>query len=959
MKYILRILVFPFFFTIPVLFGQVPSNQWLQLDKEKRNIHVNAILKDNQGYIWVATSEGLFQFDGYNFLTRKSAPSLQKQNVTAFACTKSGVLWWGCKDGTLGYVKADSLVALRTNGIVPKTRINTIYEDALHRIWFATNGEGIFVYDGTRLKTISSANGLTDDVVYTLTKDSSGNVYAGTDQGISVCTGSAAEIKITAFRDNAKLPDNIVRSLLWIHQRLMIGTQDLGIFIYDFSENKFVYDFTANCRNYGSWNKFLMADSILYGGTNQGLVKINLENRKGVRENTTGIASKINDLVLDNENNLWVACNEGLYKSSDEKFQFITRNGADNFTFIHTILADRKGRLWFTPDQGLRCLEVNDLGVPQVKSFTITPPEKLIDIVTLCEDPYGFIWIGTVGAGIFRLNPDDGVIRKITAVPALNSANILSIARNKKELWIAGFEGVYRCTFTDPNNFSFENFGKSTPLNNNYVYQVFPDSRGRIWFALDGQGLMVYDGKQILQYAEKNGLKSNVLYSITEDKKNNIWFSTHDAGLYRFDGKQFYNFSLEQGLSNLSISSLTCDREGNILAVNQTGVDIILNETHQVITIGAEYGISDINPDANSITTDPTGIIWIGTETGIIRYSPSAFARTVPLRCTLTQVTLFLSPFDTLSRHSFRYDENNFSFDYVALHYSNTGKVYYRYLLEGFSTSWNDTKERTVNYPKLPPGEYTFKVMASLSKDFSQASVASYRFVISEAFWKTGWFRLMFVACLAALLVAYVRQRERQLKSVERLQQEKIQFQFQTLKSQVNPHFLFNSFNTLISFIEENPKAAVDYVGHLSEFFRNIVTYREKDVIPLQEELRIIENYYFIQKKRYGESLVLKVDVGDALNKASCIPPLTLQILVENAIKHNAVSKETPLYISVVTDSKHLVIENNINLKMHTEPSSGMGLQNIRSRYRMLSDLPVEITSEKEYFRVKLPLLFT
>jgi len=193
---------------------------------------------------------------------------------------------------------------------------------------------------------------------------------------------------------------------------------------------------------------------------------------------------------------------------------------------------------------------------------------------------------------------------------------------------------------------------------------------------------------------------------------------------------------------------------------------------------------------------------------------------------------------------------------------------------------------------------------------------------------------------------------------MQQMKQEKIQFQFQVLRNQINPHFLFNSFNTLVSIIEDNPKMAVGYVEHLSEFFRNIVNYRDKDVITLGEEITLMKTYFYLQQKRYGDHLKLDINVSEEAKKHTFIPPLTMQLLLENAIKHNAVSKETPLLVELFTeDDKWLVLRNNINPKLRKEIGSGMGLQNIINRYNLLTKEPVLINNDKVHFTVSLPIL--
>lgn len=151
---------------------------------------------------------------------------------------------------------------------------------------------------------------------------------------------------------------------------------------------------------------------------------------------------------------------------------------------------------------------------------------------------------------------------------------------------------------------------------------------------------------------------------------------------------------------------------------------------------------------------------------------------------------------------------------------------------------------------------------------------------------------------------------------------------------------------------------AVDYVGQLSGFFRNIVNYRDRDLIPLGEEINILKTFFYLQQKRYGNHLELNINIPEEDKKRISIPPLTLQLLIENAIKHNAVSKETPLTINLyVEKGKHLIIKNNINRKLTPKSGAGMGLQNIVNRYNLLSSEPVKVLNDGIYFTVILPVL--
>ena len=144
----------------------------------------------------------------------------------------------------------------------------------------------------------------------------------------------------------------------------------------------------------------------------------------------------------------------------------------------------------------------------------------------------------------------------------------------------------------------------------------------------------------------------------------------------------------------------------------------------------------------------------------------------------------------------------------------------------------------------------------------------------------------------------------------------------------------------------------------LSKFFRDILDYRDKDLIPLSEELKLIDTYYYLQQKRYCENLSLEIEVGRKAIQ-SLIPPMVLQMLVENAIKHNVVSAEQPLRVRIFTDEKHIIIINNLQPKKAGIPSTGIGLANIRNRYKLMGFGETAIDTSTDEFIVKLPIIYS
>ncbi|MEZ5197033.1 MAG: histidine kinase [Bacteroidales bacterium] len=200
--------------------------------------------------------------------------------------------------------------------------------------------------------------------------------------------------------------------------------------------------------------------------------------------------------------------------------------------------------------------------------------------------------------------------------------------------------------------------------------------------------------------------------------------------------------------------------------------------------------------------------------------------------------------------------------------------------------------------------------------------------------------------------------REKRLRKKQEALRERIRFQFENLKSQINPHFLFNSFSTLVALIDQDRDIAIEYVEELSDMFRNVLEYKDLDVISLSEELAIIHNYYKIQKKRYGKNLELTISEIKRKDEIK-IPPLSLQLLVENAIKHNVVSKDQPLQIRIFTDDKkgYLYVENVLQEKKETEHSTGIGIRNIIERYHLLTDRKIDVIKTETSFKIGLPYI--
>jgi sensor histidine kinase YesM len=188
------------------------------------------------------------------------------------------------------------------------------------------------------------------------------------------------------------------------------------------------------------------------------------------------------------------------------------------------------------------------------------------------------------------------------------------------------------------------------------------------------------------------------------------------------------------------------------------------------------------------------------------------------------------------------------------------------------------------------------------------------------------------------------------------LEKQNYLMKYEALKNQVNPHFLFNSLNVLSSLIYQDTEKSDRFIKKFSEVFRYVLEINQEKLVPIKKELNFLDSYFFLQKIRYGENLKLSINIGaHVLNQQ--IPPLTLQLVVENAIKHNVISKTQQLYISIENHEKNLIIKNNYQYRGTLNGSTGIGQKNILQKYQLIAQKLPEFYIEDQDYIVSLPII--
>ena len=198
--------------------------------------------------------------------------------------------------------------------------------------------------------------------------------------------------------------------------------------------------------------------------------------------------------------------------------------------------------------------------------------------------------------------------------------------------------------------------------------------------------------------------------------------------------------------------------------------------------------------------------------------------------------------------------------------------------------------------------------------------------------------------------------RRSELKS-ERLQRENARSQMMSLKNHLDPHFLFNNLNILSSLMDKDLDLSKEYLGKFAEVYRIILQAEHSDLSILEEELQMIDSYIYLLQIRFAESVFFSIDIAESARQ-KVLPPLSLQMLIENAIKHNMATEQQPITIKIYTEGNEVIVENNLQKKKYdTQTRKGSGLENIKNRYEFFTDKQVQISQTTDLFKVRLPLL--
>lgn len=942
---------------------------WFRKSRDSASIpsnNVMALCEDLKGNIWGATSIGIFcytpslnRFKHYSTINIGIGPGVEN-----IVCDSSGNIWAGGIPGLLKYnAKGDSLEQLKADTLgknsitVDRIRSNCMITDASgHGIWIATK-EGLNYLDTRTGRFINHRNQSESYLfnrhhIRALARSPKGHYWMFDNDARSVI-GFLPGKKDPLYRIDisSHLPNPFGGTLFEDSQhRLWYADLENEILMIDYLNGNRIEKIEHKAGNpfsIGSnffWKAFEDRDGTVWFGT---LTDISTTNANRVFYKYYPISEIIAGLK--------------------EKFAIssLTQNPADGTWWISTLQGNA---IHYDPATGKHQVINLNLVRPGVNGKM---PGDFLKISFLGKNV-----LFHTSHGSWQWAPGYTIPRPFNLLPATYADYELHEMTPGKpnEYWFTNRRSViYWNTATNETKEFFPPRALQNNNNGQVIFTLHTDTRGKLWMVLNGHGFAWVDTRQSQIIAEPFNMpeekkRSSYFTDFSLDSAGNIWFGYIGQGLYKYEvnKKKFTWWDETYSLATNQISTATIDGLGQVWCFRYNEASVFVPGSNSFYEFSLPYGNATVSY-TNVATRLSNGHILANIAGDLVEFYPEKIIAVPAAQApTISMVDISGKTKLLFNENSLELDadENFLTFRFGTLTDRQLFPYTISYKMEGVDRDWRTAGSAgEASYTQLPSGDFTFRLVVEGKNKAWKSPETILKIHINTPFHKTAWFRLAAILLLTGLLYAWYRERmNNQVKLFEvegraqMLQKEKTLVQYENLKQHLNPHFLFNSLSSLSSLIEIDPKMAGKFLGSLSKIYRYILQSKDKDTVPLKDEINFVQSFIALQQTRFDKGLQVNIDVNEE-DLQKHIVPVTLQNLIENAIKHNIIDDENILVVDIATFADYLVVKNRMQLKKFVETSNQQGLENLRNLYTYLSNRQLEYGRDGEYFVVKIPLI--
>lgn len=899
-------------------FGQMPNWKVKPIDLPAAISNLNI---DSLGFMWMSSEANLYRFDG-NELELKF--SFDDETIISVR-NKNGLFYIGTIYGRLLEInpyKNSFSVIYESEDYNP---ITDVYFIDKHNFILLSYGVGVQLSIDGIISHLTSDKGLLSNELYEI-EEFNDKFYISSDQGLQIITIQNSDFQLSKIVERDGISDLVTTQLKRSGDKLWYSDYDSHIGSIDSD---------GNIKNYaiklkGKIKDIISRGDVIYVLNDKGIQKFSKEKWEIKYIGKENISAKL--IQLDDEDNLWIIDNKNNIAVGNLRFQKIDLDIDD----IRAV-AKLEDKLFVGNENGLYLYYNNTK--TKINSQNITYLSRYNE----------YLLVGTFSDGIMVYNSNNRLIDALDRWSNIPNESILSIYEYKGYIYVSSLSGVMKMQLSKGHLERIQSL--NSIIGQTYVYCIFADQMN-MYFGTDRNGLVKWNSiNDKIEKLERfsNGEKIGSVYSITSDEESNIWFTSAEKGIGKLNSN---SIEYLDAIGNLKDEFTSIDnlKDGSLLLIRSSSLGLLQSKDHHFMYFDDELGFKEETAFLNTTTQDDDNTYFVNGKS-IYTYQAQGSMKIHP-EIIIDEVIVNLSSAD--GQNIFDENENNIAIKYKGSWLTDPAKLSYQYKLEGFDENWRETKDDQVAFPKLIPGQYNFVVRAAENGIFSNEPEASFSFKINKHFYNYWHVRLLFACILFALLFRWRKHYENQKKEKLSLEKTIVENQLINLKNQLNPHFLFNSFNTLISLIEEDNERSIAFVERMTFFYRDILELGEDSMVNLEKEKNMLEHYVEILSERFNNQIIIDSQFDDPSNYE--IPPMTLQLLVENAVKHNVVSSKQPLHIKIFQNGENLTVWNRINLLINNPMGTNTGLKNTKKRFELVNLAIPIITSTDEYFEVKLKL---
>jgi diguanylate cyclase (GGDEF)-like protein len=732
------------------------GNQSWTVEKGLPHGTVRSILETSDGYLWMATYEGLARFNGFDFevFDRSTTPAFANSSATILLEGSDGTLWIGTNGGLTRYRNRAFKTYTKADGL-SNDSIYALAEAPDHSILIGTNGGGLNRLRDGRFEILGEKEGLAHQAVTALVFDGDGSLWIGTNGGGVVRMHDG---RFERFTTRDGLYDKGVLAILRDREGAMwVGTYSginriRGGRIERFGETMGVTheQITSLYQD--------RAGSIWAGTYGAGLLRI-----AGARISSFGtkqglLNESVRSIFEDSEENLWVGTNGGVQRLTAAKFASWSSLEGLISDYARTVIQSRDGRVWIGTAGGLSILDDG-----KVRNYEKSNGLVANYVLSLCEARDGAVWIGTT-SGLNRMS-GGRVTNTYTTRNGLSNPSIRAIVEDGQgTIWVGTDRGLNAVR-----NGKVQSYTNRDGLQNDTILNMAVAKDDSLWIATDGGGLVRFRDGAFTTIGLTEGLGSESILSVHIDDDGTVWAGTDGKGLVRIRGGKVTRYTATRGLYRDKVSQIQDDGLGRLWFGSSRGVFVIPRDQLDRFADGkidrltsTVYGQSDglRSIQFNGASGTPSmrsrdGRLWFATAGGVATIDPKA----IPLPRSFTRPIVIESvtsdgrnvPVDVLGVE-FPAGTSRFEMRYTALTFAAPEKVVFRQRLEGWDKQWLEVGDRRLaTYSNIPPGEYRFRVIAAGSDRVWSPEGASIRVKILPFFYQTLAFRLLLIAAAIGL----------------------------------------------------------------------------------------------------------------------------------------------------------------------------------------------------------------